>query len=177
MKHREGRDFYTFCGGSLISRNHIITAAHCVYFHKPYELFIGIGDWDKEVQEFGEILSAVIKIDIHPDYNPMTFQADLAVVELAQSIEFDQYKQPIALAQSETLLNSSDFFNVTGWGTLRQKGQSSQRLRKVTIPFVPHDKCQEIYNVLRLTSVKVQEGMICAGKNLHIYLYNLLDSL
>ena len=48
-------------------------------------------------QEFGEILSAVVKIQMHPDYNPFTFEADLAVVELAQTIDFDQYKQPIAL--------------------------------------------------------------------------------
>ena len=32
---------------------------------------------------------------MHPDYNPYTFEADLAVVELAQSVNFDQYKQPI----------------------------------------------------------------------------------
>ena len=49
------------------------------------------------VQEYGEILSAVVKIQMHPDYNPFTFEADLAVVELAQTIDFDQYKQPIAL--------------------------------------------------------------------------------
>ena len=48
-------------------------------------------------QEYGEILSAVVKIQMHPDYNPFTFEADLAVVELAQTIDFDQYKQPIAL--------------------------------------------------------------------------------
>jgi hypothetical protein len=55
-------------------------------------------------------------------------------------------------------------FNVTGWGTLRKKGQSSQRLRRVTLPFVPDEKCKNIYNILRLTTVKVKEGMICAGK-------------
>ena len=42
-------------------------------------------------QEFGEILSAVVKIQMHPDYNPFTFEADVAVVELAQTIDFDQY--------------------------------------------------------------------------------------
>ena len=60
-------------------------------------------------------------------------------------------------------------FNVTGWGTLRKKGQSSQRLRRVTLPFVPDEKCKNIYNILRLTTVKVKEGMICAGNLITIF--------
>lgn len=68
IKHREGRNFYTFCGGALVSDRHVVTVAHCVRYHQPYELFVGIGDWDKEVQDYGEILSAVVKIEMHPDF-------------------------------------------------------------------------------------------------------------
>ena len=100
---------------------------------------------------------------MHPNYNPYTFEADLAVVELAQTVDFDQYKQPIALAQSDAFLDKSVMLNVTGWGTLRKKGQSSQRLRRVTLPFVPDEDCKKVYNILRLTKVKVRKGMICAG--------------
>ena len=39
---------------------------------------------------------------MHPDYNPYTFEADLAVVELAQSVNFDQYKQPIGKSNFST---------------------------------------------------------------------------
>ena len=41
---------------------------------------------------------------MHPDYNPYTFEADLAVVELAQSVNFDQYKQPIGKSNFSTRL-------------------------------------------------------------------------
>ena len=69
----------------------------------------------------------------------------------------------IALAQSAAILDKSIMFNVTGWGTLRKKGQSSQRLRRVNLPFVPDEECKNVYNILRLTKVKVRKGMICAG--------------
>ena len=51
-----------------MSDRHVVTVAHCVRYHQPYELFVGIGDWDKEVQDYGEILSAVVKIEMHPDF-------------------------------------------------------------------------------------------------------------
>ena len=47
---------------------HVVTAAHCVHYHKPHELFVGVGDWDKDVQDYGEILTAVVNVDVHPTY-------------------------------------------------------------------------------------------------------------
>jgi hypothetical protein len=95
-------------------------------------------------------------------FSSMTFEADLAVIELAQRVTFDEHKQPVALAMPGTDLTGIKF-NGTGWGTLRESGESSQRLRRVVVPFVAEKECREIYKILGLTSVKVREGMICAG--------------
>ena len=56
-------------------------------------------------------------------------------------------------------------FNGTGWGTLRERGMASQRLRRAEIPFVGRRECTEIYEALDLTTLKVRKGMMCAGNN------------
>lgn len=92
----------------------------------------------------------------------MTFESDLAILELAETIIFDQFKQPAVLAKPEMELTGMRF-NGTGWGTLRERGEASLKLRRVTVPYVENAECKKIYGFLNLTSVKVTKGMLCAG--------------
>lgn len=99
----------------------------------------------------------------------MTFEGDLAVLELAQKIVFDQYKQPAVLA-SKGMDYSGQKFNGTGWGSLRERGTPHSRLRRVEIPYVEKEACQEKYGFLNLTKVQIRDGMMCAGKLLRLVL-------
>ena len=101
------------------------------------------------MEDRGEILSAVVKIDIHPKYkwviwmlwfdeksksnagintyfSSETYEADLAVIELAHRIDFDEFKQPVHLAMPGSNYTNMSM-NGTGWGLKRERGESSQR--------------------------------------------------
>ena len=52
----------------MVTDKHVITAAHCVIKYQPQELFVGVGDWSRKIQDTGEILTAVVKVTTHPDY-------------------------------------------------------------------------------------------------------------
>lgn len=50
---------------------------------------------------------------------------------------------------------------VTGWGSIKEGDEeSSNVLRKATVPIVPDDECQECYNKYKL---KIFDSMMCAG--------------
>ena len=91
----------------------------------------------------------------------LTFKADIALLELAQSVRFDEFKQPAALARPS--LSVADLrFNVTGWGTLKERGEYSNKLRQAQVPYVPYDVCKKSYKDLSIAA-RILPGMICAG--------------
>ena len=55
-------------------------------------------------------------------------------------------------------------FNISGWGTLKERGESTRKLQRVEVPHVPFEKCRKEYQNLGFIAAKVRKGMLCAGK-------------
>jgi len=151
---RKSDDFH-FCGGSVLSSNSIVTAAHCTeIWDSPGEVQIVAGGHNNAKPDGLEQRRDVAKLTVHEDY--ASLKNDIAIWELTEPLLLDERVQPVPMPTM--MQESTGSCNVSGWGTLRSGGQTPDELMVVSVPIVPEGRCQLEY------PFQIAKSMICAGE-------------
>ena len=77
-----------FCAGAFISDTLVLTAAHCLDGGSFFDISLGAGP---DGQQFSSTEAI-----IHPNYDPTTLSADLAVIRLSEAAQVDPATLPAA---------------------------------------------------------------------------------
>ncbi|MGH0183649.1 UNVERIFIED_CONTAM: hypothetical protein FKN15_012496 [Acipenser sinensis] len=96
-------------------------------------------------------------ITVHPNYNPFTFDNDVAVLELSDPLEFSSTVYPLCLPDATHTFPAGKSCFVTGWGALAESGPLANILQKAEVKIINDTVCDTVM------SGEVTSRMLCSG--------------
>ena len=131
-----------FCGGSIISIRHILTAAHCTYDRAVSSTRVLLGEHDTS-DDVADIRT-ISDINIHPQYNPSNLVNDISILTLTLTLTYSRTMSPICLPMT-TNTWAGDVATATGWGRTSGGGPLSPTLQEVDITVLSNNDCRDAY--------------------------------
>lgn len=146
LRQWKNNQFRHKCGAALLTRNWIVTAAHCVKDVSPSNLLVRVGEYNvlDENETHDHTNRRITRVITHVNFDKQSYEYDIAVLRMVRPVDFQPNVIPICLPSNNNLLVGKTG-SVTGWGRRSEFGQISPILREVHLPIISNQKCMQMY--------------------------------
>ncbi|KAM9852074.1 uncharacterized protein ACBR49_005182 [Aulostomus maculatus] len=142
---------YHFCGGSLVSENWVVSAAHCY----KSRVEVRLGEHNIRVSEGTEQFIRSERVIRHPNYSSYNINNDIMLIKLSKPASLNKYVQPVALPTS--CAPAGTMCKVSGWGNTMSPTADKNKLQCLDLPILSQEDCDSSYPGM------ITDAMFCAG--------------
>ncbi|XP_059954174.1 granzyme H-like [Mesoplodon densirostris] len=141
------------CGGVLVQKNFVLTAAHC----RGSLINVTLGAHNIKKQERTQQMIPVRRAVPHPDYNPKNYSNDIMLLQLERKAKRTAAVRPLSLPRGKVPVKPGKACSVAGWGQVAV-GTQTTTLQEAELTVQEDPVCKSLF-----PGYYSQATQICVG--------------